>query len=183
MPRGHMRHGSSGMVPPARRAARPPSRGHSRKRRSGAPATILRATRIGAASRHHTARARAVSDLAQRPTAIDLQQCLRRAGRGTGGPAASRGREGLRLAPCAVMMDGWRRHTPRRTEALGPDPARVSGRLRALVRRSLEVTWLGAATTIARTTRHSRSTSCPEAILPRRYPHRAPANAYRTPRR
>jgi hypothetical protein len=64
--------------------------------------------------------ARAVLHLLKRTTAGEMAQCLRRSGRGAGEPAASRGRDGLRLAP--VRCRAGRLVAANPAEHRGPGP-------------------------------------------------------------
>ena len=79
--------------------------------------------------------ARAVSSRLQREVGFARTLVLQRAGRGAGEPAAALGHEGRAWHPCSALMPPVRRRTPMRPEALGPAPARVIGRLLALLAR------------------------------------------------
>jgi len=86
--------------------------------------------------------ARAVYDLLRRDTVCDMDQCLHGSGRGAGAPAAALGPSGAILITVRGNDASRRLRTPMRPEALCPAPARVIGRLLALLyeeRKSLMV--------------------------------------------
>jgi hypothetical protein len=136
----HLR--ASGRGPPARRAARPSSRGPCPQRPSCASGTSLRANSLWPAERPSTGRARPgpwgrISGPEPSLTGYHGR------GRSSAPPfARAQGGEPARLQPHggalgaawprgAGMLDGVRRRTLRRTEALCPAPARVMGRGRS----------------------------------------------------
>ena len=135
---------ASGMAPPARRSGRRPSRGPSLKRRSCSSAPILRATSIWPVERNNTARARPsrswrLSSPGRSMTCGNGAWCSIATpfSKAKGGEQASLPPHGVTMGaawpPCSAMMHCVRRRTLVSTEALGPDLARVIGRLLSLL--------------------------------------------------